>query len=261
MAISPFSLSFPSLPYRDRFIIANFNIFTSSLKTNNENLLHIIYLSVDFIKNLIYFKNTYIKTTNYLLINLINIIGKVMIDSIFHLISQEHSLAAGQVKKTTIKELPDDVMLLIFQLLETQDLNRVSLIDKHWNTLTKNDLLWKALLQRDTNFFKTIGSSAQAGAQAGKTWKEIYQLEWLQLPDNTDFVRRNVLKNGLKLKAASDRLKDDFDTVKLAVLKNKEALNFASDRLRNSPIMKRFQSRAIAKKVLAGGVADVLLTR
>lgn len=178
-----------------------------------------------------------------------------MIDTNFNSINQTTSPSAGEASKVTIKELPDEVMLLIFKLLDTPELmKKVSLVDKAWNVLTKNEVLWKALLQRDTNFFQAGGKAA-----AGKTWKEIYQAEWVKLPDNIEYVRRTVLKNGLKLKAASDRLKDDFDTVKLAVIENKEALKYASDRLKGSPLMKRYQSRAIAKQILKGGV-DILLT-
>lgn len=139
------------------------------------------------------------------------------------------SFVKGQ--KTTIEQIPQEVIISIFYLLKISQLGIVSLVNKAWSKLTKEETLWKALYQRDSVLFKINPT-----IKTKNTWCETYKAAWRSyLLDDTEFVRGKVQRHGLFLKFASDRLKGDLETVKLAVQQNILALQFASDGLKESP--------------------------
>lgn len=65
---------------------------------------------------------------------------------------------------------PTEVILFIFSYLTVKDLGRISLVNKLWNSLAKDDKLWTALAVRDGNRFGIIPPQNKKLSQDGKQY-------------------------------------------------------------------------------------------
>lgn len=168
--------------------------------------------------------------------------------------TQLHLASYIEGHQIAIQALPANVILSIFYHLNTPRLNAVSLVNKAWSQLTKEETLWKALYQRDSILFKT-----DPQVKAKETWLATYQDV---APQYISFVRNRVQQDGLYLQHASDWLKDDLETVKLAVQQNGLALQFVSDRLkRNSNIVElAFQQNKLALRYAPDQALSIAIT-
>ncbi len=73
---------------------------------------------------------------------------------------------------TAINQLPKDVMVKIFSLLEIKDVMRCSEVNKQWKEYTNQDQLWKVLCERDFAYSRL---DSKTFAENATSWKKTYQ--------------------------------------------------------------------------------------
>lgn len=69
--------------------------------------------------------------------------------------------------------LIDDVVTIILSFLEFNDLVRVALVNKTWNNLANNDLLWQTLFERDFPW------ASESNIKVFGSWKRAYEHKFL----------------------------------------------------------------------------------
>jgi hypothetical protein len=102
---------------------------------------------------------------------------------------------------TSISHQPDEIMIEIFKYCEFKDLNKMSLVNKHWKNLTEDDSIWHYLCIKDFQLHGKIKSSVELGLTLpyADTWKYSYLLK--KMGYCYDTRSEGLFKNGLLWKA------------------------------------------------------------
>eukprot|EP01089_Gocevia_fonbrunei_P023053 TRINITY_DN9551_c0_g1_i1.p1 TRINITY_DN9551_c0_g1~~TRINITY_DN9551_c0_g1_i1.p1 ORF type:complete len:398 (-),score=55.57 TRINITY_DN9551_c0_g1_i1:36-1229(-) len=82
------------------------------------------------------------------------------------------------------RSIPNEIVILVFAFLPTEDLLTVSRACKHWNYLSEDDSLWRPLYNAKWNVIKTsakVGSSNDDNLIGWRSWKNKYTTKgnWL----------------------------------------------------------------------------------
>lgn len=110
------------------------------------------------------------------------------------------SIISSKKREITINDIPTDVILQIFALLDVQDLGHGMQTQKPWKKLLEMEGLWHHLCKRD---FALCSTDDVLGINGTKSWRSIYKLimtNSLSVISDEICINSSVLSFALKAK-------------------------------------------------------------